>query len=196
MIVGDFQNAVLLRVQLEQINGEWQGTVWPFEKGFLSGVNRLSFGPDGKLYVGGCQRAWASASPQQYSLERVTFTGKIPFAVKDVHALPDGFELNFTEPVDTDSASKADNYDVSQFNYEYHQRYGSEEIDHDRKENSSTSITIKDVTVSADGKSVKLVLNGWRAGYVTMVRCLDVQNRRAEPLHHDTFYYTLNQIPK
>ena len=34
-----------------QVNGEWQGCVWPFAKGFYSGVNRLSFGPDGKLYM-------------------------------------------------------------------------------------------------------------------------------------------------
>ena len=36
MLVGDFQNAVLTRVQLEKVNGEWQGAVWPFLKGFQS----------------------------------------------------------------------------------------------------------------------------------------------------------------
>lgn len=195
MIVGDFQNAVLLRVMLEKVNGQWQGAVWPFGKSFLSGVNRLSFGPDGKLYVGGCQRAWASASPQQYSLERVAFTGKTPFEVREIHALPDGFQLEFTQPVDPATAGEADNYDVAQFTYEYHQRYGSEEMDHDGKPNSSTAIMIKKADVSPDRKSVKLVLEGWRPGYVTTVRCLDVQNAEGEPLLHDTFYYTLNQIP-
>jgi hypothetical protein len=196
MIVGDFQNAVLLRVMLEEVNGEWQGAVWPFAKNFLSGVNRLSFGPDGKLYVGGCQRAWASASPQSYSLERVSFTGKVPFEVEKVHALPDGFDLTFTEPVDVASANKPDSYDVSQFTYEYHKRYGSEEMDHDGKKNSSTAIAIKQVVVSPDKTKVRLVLAGLRPGYVTTIRCLDAQNSGGELLRNDTFYYTLNQIPK
>jgi hypothetical protein len=196
MIVGDFQNAVLLRVMLEKVNGEWQGAVWPFAKNFLSGVDRLSFGPDGKLYVGGCQRAWASASPQSYSLERVSFTGKVPFEVEKVHALPDGFDLTFTESVDFESANKPDNYDVSQFTYEYHKRYGSEEMDHDGKKNSSTAITIKQVVLSLDKRSVRLVLDGLRAGYVTTIRCLDAQNANGDLLRNDTFYYTLNQIPK
>src|SRR5262249_16349817 len=76
MLVGDFQNGVVLRVGLEKVNGEWQGAVWPFLKGFLGAVNRLSLGPDGKLYVGGCRRAWPTPAPQEYSLDRVSFTGR------------------------------------------------------------------------------------------------------------------------
>ena len=61
MLVGDFQNAVLTRVQLEKVNGEWQGAVWPFLKGFQSGVNRMVLGNDGRLYVGsGKVKAWAA----------------------------------------------------------------------------------------------------------------------------------------
>ena len=57
MLVGDFQNAVLTRVQLEKVNGEWQGAVWPFLKGFQSGVNRMVLGNDGQLYVGSGNKA-------------------------------------------------------------------------------------------------------------------------------------------
>lgn len=196
MIVGDFQNALLMRVMLEKVNGEWQGAVWPFLKGFFSGVNRLSFGPDGKLYVGGCQRAWSSTVPQPYSLDRVTFTGKNLFEIKEVRAQTNGFDLEFTEAVDPKFAGNLENYDVSQFNYLYYNRYGSPEMDHDGNENSSTTINVKAAMVSADGKKVKLVLEGWRAGFVTTVRCLDLQNANGDSLRNDTFYYTLNQIPK
>ncbi len=196
MMVGDFQNALLMRVMLEKVNGEWQGAVWPFSKGFFSGVNRLSFGPDGKLYVGGCQRAWSSTVPQPYSLDRVSFTGKNPFEIREVHALTNGFELEFTQVVDSNLAGNSDNYDVSQFTYLYHNRYGSPEMDHDGNENSSTTINLKAAVVSPDGKKVKLVLEGWRSGFVTTVRCLDLQNAEGDSLRNDTFYYTLNQIPK
>lgn len=196
LLVGDFQNALVTRVMLEKVDGEWQGAVWPFLKGFLSGVNRLAFGPDGNLYVGGCQRTWAAVAPQETALERVSFTGKAPFAVKEVHARPDGFELTFTQPVDAAAAADVEGYDVSQYTYKYHASYGSPEFDHDGKANSATTIKIVRVEISADHLKVRLVVEGWKAGYVTTVRAADVRSATGQRLWHDTFWYTLNRIPK
>ena len=195
MLVGDFQNGLVMRVALERVNGQWQGAVWPFVKGFLGAVNRLTMGPDGKLYVGGCKRAWSTAAPMEYSLERVSFTGKSPFEVKEVHAQPDGLELTFTQPVETTAATNVENYAVSQFGYRYWASYGSPEIDQEDKENSSTQIDVAQVRVSSDRLKVTLSLRGWRAGYVTAVRMVDVTSAAGESLWHDTFYYSLIRIP-
>lgn len=71
MLVGEFQNASLVRVALEMVNGRWQGAVFPFVKGFASGVNRIAFGPDGKLYAGGLRMGhWTSIAPRPWSLDR------------------------------------------------------------------------------------------------------------------------------
>jgi len=197
LLVGDFQNAIVMRVALEKVNGAWQGAVFPFAKGFGSGVNRLVFGPDKKLYVGGCKnKAWAAVAPKEYSLDRVSFTGKTPFEVKEVKALKDGFELTFTQPIDAATGALADSYDIVQFGYHYHQTYGSKELDHDGKENSSTGIKVLQAALSPDRTMVKLKVAGWQTGYVTMVRCLDVQDEAGKKLRHDTFWYTLNQLPK
>jgi glucose/arabinose dehydrogenase len=195
MIVGDFQNSVLMRVALEKVNGEWQGAVWPFAKGFLGAVNRLSMGPDGKLYVGGCKRTWSTGSPMEYSLERVVFTGRTPFEIQNAAATSDGFELIFTEAVERESALDPENYFVSQFTYKYHAAYGSPEIDHDGKENSATEIAVTGVTVSEDCRRVRLTLDGLRPGYVTQIRALDVESESGAELRHPVLYYTLNQIP-
>lgn len=197
MLVGDFQNAIVTRVQLEKVNGEWQGAVWPFLKGFQSGVNRLVMGPDGHLYVGGCKTvAWAANAPFSQGLERVKFSGKIPFEVKTVRAMPDGFELTFTKPVNPKAAGDAAGYDVWQYQYKYHAKYGSPEFDHDGKKDSFTVIDVKSATVSKDGQKVRLRLEGWKAGFVTAVRGLDARSTEGEKLWHDTFYYTLNRIPR
>jgi len=197
LMVGDFQNAIVMRVAIEKVNGEWQGAVFPFAKGFSSGVNRLEFGPDGKLYVGGCKnKAWAAVAPKEYSLDRVSFTGKTPFEVKEVHVLKDGFELSFTQPVDAATGALADSYDMVQFGFQYHQTYGSPEIDHDGNVNSSSGVKITKAVLSADRLKVKLTVSGWKTGFVTMVRCLDVVNEDGKKLRHDTFWYTLNQLPK
>ena len=198
LMVGDFQNAIVTRVQLEKVNGEYQGAVWPFLKQFQSGVNRLVYGPDGKLYVGGLQapRSWAAVAPLNASLERISFTGKLPFEVKEVHALRDGFELTFTQPVEAKIAANPDSYDVTQYGFKYHAKYGSPELDHDGKENAATVIKVAAASVSSDQLKVRLKLEGWKTGYVTMVRSLDVRNAAGEALVNDTFWYTLNQLPK
>lgn len=197
MLVGDFQNAVVMRVFLEKVDGEWQGAVWPFARGFYSGVNRLEMGSDGKLYAGGLKnRAWAASAPKDASLDRVSFTGKTPFEVKEVRAAADGFELIFTEPADRETAGNVENYFVSQYTYEYHQAYGSPEMDHEGNPNSATEIEVLQASVSDDGLRVRLVLNGSKAGFVSAVQLLDIESANGEPIWHDTFYYTLNQIPK
>jgi hypothetical protein len=197
LLVGDFQNAIVTRVQLEKVGGEWQGAVWPFLKGFQSGVNRLLMGPDGHLYVGGCKTvAWAANAPFSQGLERVKFSGKIPFEVKTVRAIPDGFELTFTKPVDPKATGDAAGYDVWQYKYLYQKKYGSPEFDHDGKKDSFTVIDVKSATVSKDRLKVRLRLDGWKAGYVTAVRGLDARSAEGEKLWNDTFYYTLNRIPR
>ena len=196
LLVGDFGSSSILRVALERVNGEWQGAVWPFARGFVSGVNRLAFGPDGKLYVGELRRGWASSGPQESALERLSFSGRAPFEVREVRVRPDGFELTFTEPFDPSSAADPQNWDVSQFNYKFHATYGSPEVNHEGKENSATPIHVDAAQVSGDHRRLRLKLSGWKEGYVTMVRSKTVKSAHGTALWHDTFYYTLNQIPK
>jgi glucose/arabinose dehydrogenase len=158
MLIGDFQNSIVMRAFLEKVNGKWQGAVFPFAKGFLSGVNRLSFGKDGKLYVGGGKRTWSTAAPKEYSLDRVSFTGKAPFEVSEVRALKDGFELRFTKAVDGDVANDAENYLVKQFGYKYHEEYGSPEFDHDGKM-GATEIKVASAEVLGETRTSDMTLS-------------------------------------
>jgi hypothetical protein len=168
--------------------------VFPFAKGFLSGVNRLSFGSDGKLYVGGGKRTWSTAAPKEYSLDRVSFTGEVPFEVSEVRALRDGFELRFTKALETGPARNVENYLVKQFTYRYHEDYGSPEFDHAGKV-GATEVVVESAEVSKDGKMVLLRVPGMKAGYVTSFQ-LAVNSVEDEDLRHDSFYYTLNEQPR
>jgi glucose/arabinose dehydrogenase len=194
MLIGDFQNSIVMRAFLEKVNGNWQGAVFPFAKGFLSGVNRLSMGADGKLYVGGGKRTWSTAAPKEYSLDRVSYTGKLPFEVSEVHALKDGFELRFTKALELEPARDAENYLVKQFGYKYHEDYGSPEFDHEGKV-GATELEVEHVEVAEDRKSVRLKISGLKTGFVTSFQ-LAVNSADDEDLQNDTFYYTLNQQPK
>lgn len=196
LVVADFQNATVLRVALEKVNGRWQGAVFPFLKNFGSGANRVLFDPQGRLYVGGVEnQAWPSAGPFEQALERVTFSGKTPFEIQHVRARPDGFELTFTQPVNREFARDPDSYFVSQFNYRHHQEYGSPEFDHVGQPGSATTIEISATEVSDDGRRVRLRLSGWKAGFVTRVVASALESGEGTFLRADEFYYTLNEIP-
>lgn len=196
VIMGDFQKGHLMRIQMEKVNGEWQGAVWPFLKGFMGAVNRMVFGPDGHLYVGGCKRTWSTPAPMEYALERVSYTGELPFEVHSVQVQKTGFKLTFTQPVSVARAEDPENYIVTQFNYKYHQPYGSPEFDHEGNPDASTEIKVTGVDVSSDQRSVTLTLEGLKTGYVTSVRAYGLANEKRERLRNDTFYYTLNHFPE
>lgn len=195
LLVGDFGTASLLRVGMEKVNGEWQGAVWPFMKGFLSGVNRVSYGPDGCIYAGSLRRGWSSAGPLEFALERIRFTGREPFEIEEVHATPGGFDLTFTEPAGP-GATNTNAWAARQYGYIYHGKYGSPEIDHTGKENSATALNVVSVSVSSNRKVAHLQIDGLKPGYVTAITANDVHSAAGSLLWHDTFYYTLNQIPK
>ena len=55
---------------------------------------------------------------------------------------------------------------------------------------------MESLTVSKDNLKVTLKLAGWKTGYITAVRALDIRDAKGGKLWNDTFYYTLNQIPK
>ena len=189
LLVADGEGG-LLRVSLEQVNGEWQGAAWPFVKNLGVAASRLAFNVDGQLYVGG-----AGAAGKGLGLARISAPGAADFEVKSVKALADGFELTFTQPVEAASAAKAAGYEVSQFSYQHDVGPGAEH-DFEGTMNKTSALQVSAASVSSDGLSARLTVPSLRAGFVTSVRAAGVRSAAAQPLHHDTFFYTLNQLPK
>ena len=180
----------LLRVSLEQVNGEWQGAAWPFVKNLGVAASRFAFNVDGQLYVGG-----AGAAGKGLGLARISAPGAADFEVKSVKALADGFELTFTQPVEAASAAKAAGYEVSQFSYQHDVGPGAEH-DFEGTMNKTSALQVSAASVSSNGLSARLTVPSLRAGFVTSVRAAGVRSAAAQPLRHDTFFYTLNQLPK
>lgn len=125
VFVGDQGQSILSRVDFEKVKSVYQGVVFPFREGFSSGVLRMVWGHDASMFVGMTSRGWSSTGKELFSLQRVVWTGKMPFGMKTIHAMPDEFEIEFTEPVDADLAADPTSYKVTGFNYQYHATYGS-----------------------------------------------------------------------
>ena len=186
--VGEFTDAKVGRVFLEKVDGEYQGAAFPFLSGFASGVVRLLFAPDGSLLVGMSSRGWSSLGTQAYGLQRVRWCGETPFAIQEMRAQPDGFELVFTTEVDPASAALPASYTVKSYTYLYSNAYGSAEID-------TLPLAVTSASVSADRRHVRLQVDGLRALYVHELRATGVRSTAGTALAQPDAYYTLNRIP-
>lgn len=188
MFVGDEGQAKIMRFFLEKVNGQYQGAVFPFKEGFESGILRMAWAMDNSLLVGMSDRGWHSSADKRYGLQRLVWTGKTPFEIKTIKAKPDGFELEFTLPVDPITATDLSSYKISGFDYEYHMEYGSDVYD-------KTDCKVKGIKLSEDGLTVRLIVDGLREGYMHEIKAEEVKSKSGNHLLHDFGYYSLNSIP-
>ena len=189
LYIGEQTKSELQRVCLEKVNGLYQGAVFHFLNGFEAGIVPVRQAPDGTVFVGGTNRGWASSGSKPFTFERVRWTGKTPFEIHTMSALKDGFELTFTEPVDSATAGKPESYAMDAWTYIYQGEYGSPEVDQ-----ATPKITAADV--SADGKKVRLKVDGLVQGHVHHLTAKGVTSKSGGKLWHPEAWYTLNEIPK
>ncbi len=188
IFIGDQGHSKIMRVYMEKVKGVYQGVAFPFREGFSSGILRMVWGSDDSMFVGMTSRGWASTGTEPYGLQRLVWTGKTPFEIKTIKVQADGFKLEFTKPVVKKLAQDASNYQITTFNYLYHETYGSPIID-------QQEAMVNDVEVAEDGLTVKLKVHGMRLGYIHEIKLPSLKSISGELLLHDTGYYTLNEIP-
>lgn len=190
ILVADQGMSMLSRVMLEEVDGTLQGAAIAFRSGFRSGVLRVAWATDGSLFAGETNRGWGSAGDANEGLERLEWNGRIPFEMKTVSARADGFEVEFTKPVDRESAEDLASYRVESFTYKYHPVYGSPLVDMESHE-------IKGVKVSADGLKARFIVEGLKQHYIHSVSLDGIRDKEdGGLLLHQTAYYTLTKIPQ
>lgn len=188
IFIGDFSLGVVMRATTEKVNGVWQGACYPFREGFDTGLLAVQFTPNGNLIAGGTNRGWPVRGPKAYSIQRLDWTGKVPFEIKEIKARPKGFRLTFTKPVDPAIAKDPNTYVLKTFTHIYRQGYGSPEVD-------QTEPTTTKATVSADGLTVDIQVEGLVQGHVHDFHLPNLKSADGQPLLHSSAYYTLNEIP-
>ena len=188
IFIGDFSLSVVMRATTEKVNGVWQGACYPFREGLATGLLACQFTPDGDLIVGGTNRGWPVRGPRPYAIQRLDWTGKVPFEIKEINARPDGFLVTFTEPVDQAVASNPDTYTVETYTHVYQRGYGSPEVDH-------TNPTVTSAKVIDQGRKVLLRVDGLQKGHVHDFDLGKMRSRQGKTLVHKKAYYTLNEIP-
>jgi hypothetical protein len=187
MFVADESKCIVVRVALEKVAGEWQGACLPFRSGFQGGNNRAAFAPDGSLFLGQTDRGWGSTGGKSFGLQRLAWTGEVPFEIETMKLTRDGFDVRFTRPVDRSAATTPANWSLSHYHYLYRQAYGSPQQD-------ITPVKVSAATVSADGRTVRLKLPELRAGKIYELHHANLRAADGTAPLHTAAYYTLNRV--
>ncbi len=150
----------------EKVNDQTQGgmVALPLPP-FPTGIMRGRFHPtDGQLYTCG-MFAWAGNQTAPGGFYRVRATGKpadLPVALK---ANTGAVEVTFTDVLDAKNAADIKNYEVKIWGLHRSAGYGSKHID-------EHALTVASAALLADGKTVRLVLDGLAPTW-----CMSIQYR-------------------
>jgi hypothetical protein len=126
--IGEFTMSMLLRVYLEEVEGVYQGACFRFFEGLQCGVLRLAWDKEGSLIIGESNRGWNSLGNRSYGMEKLAWTGEVPFEMQRINALHDGFRITFTKPIRENLSVTLDQIQIRSYTYHYHASYGSDEI--------------------------------------------------------------------
>lgn len=190
MLHGDVTHGGIKRDFLEKINGHYQGAVFRFTQGLEAGVNRLRWGPDSALYVGGVGMVggW-SWKEKQFGLQKMKYNGKTTFEMLAIRAKPRGFEIEFTEPLKRSHDLKPSDLFIQQWRYEGTAGYGGPKLDLEK-------LNITRMEFTEGGKRVYLEIDGLKKEHVVyFLLPQSLQSATGQPLWSGEAWYTLNNIP-
>lgn len=187
LFVGDYSLSVVMRATAERVNGVWQGACYPFREGLATGILDVEFTPGGSLLCGGTNRGWPVRGTRPFALQRLDFTGEVPFEIQRVTIAPEGFRVRFTRPADRASASDPGSYVLGTFTHRYHAGYGGPEVER-------TTPAVTSVELSEDGREAVLTLDELRRGHVHELDLGAVRAADGESLVHRHAYYTVNEV--
>jgi len=189
MLFAELTHGGVNRVFMEKVRGEYQGAVFQFTQGLESGMNRLVWGPDGSLYVGGLGAGgnwnWKNTTS---GLQRLRPNGKVTFEMKSMRARADGFIVEFTQPVPYSVAADPVNYVLQQYRYIPISTYGGPKSDVE-------TLTPTRVDVSQDRRKVFVKIPGLKEDRVVALRLKDFMNDAHVAPWATEGWYTLNLLP-
>ncbi len=185
MLIGDYTHSYVMRMMLEKVDGQLQGAAAPLleRTGMTGGMNRLAFSPDGSLWVGHTSHGWGGSA----GISHVTWTGKTPLDILEMHLTKSGFKLVFTKPLKEAEAILPSAYKLKRYRYEYGPAYGS-------PQRNIEDVPVMSATLAPDRKSVTLDLGELVAWRIYEMHLNGLRSDEGELPLNTMYFYTLNHL--
>jgi len=192
MIHGEVTHGGIKRVYVEEVEGQYQGAVFRFTQGLEGGVNRITWGPEGALYIGGIGNPgnWQHTGKKWFGLQKMKYNGNPTFEMLSINAKSNGIEITFTEPLKEGEGWDKKHYEIKQWFYLPTKKYGGPKLD-------ERQLNVKTATVSDDRTKVFLEVDGMKEDHVIYVHLKNYFiSANENSLWSTEAWYTMNRIPK
>ena len=103
LFVGDQTKSMVMRVVLEKVNGHYQ-RVHSVPQRLPMRHQPIGLRPRRQALRRRDERGWGSVGSRPQGLQRLDYTGVMPFEIHAVKLTHDGFDLTFTKPLAVESA--------------------------------------------------------------------------------------------
>ena len=190
-LIGDMVNRYLYRMNVDKVNQQVQGAVFPFAADFPVSMSRLVEMPDGSFVVGASslQESWGKVTESTSSIYRVSVEDRNAFEMKAIRAVMDGFDIEFTEQVNADLLERAGMIRMYQWPNSETRR------DRTRKRGSREELMVDSIEILEDGKTARVTVNGIKAGHIIYFNVdPSVRSKEDQKLWSNEAWYSLNVL--
>ena len=191
MFIGDIVHPRIMRVALEKVNGQYQGTCFSFyhAEGLKAGICRLAFSSEGELIIGRAGEGnWARGKPDS-GLQKIAYSGTTPFEIHRIELQNDGFLFHFTQPVNQVIKLDPKNFGVQSYHYPYGPNYGYPKTDIQK-------IVPTRVKQSFDRSTIRVMIQNLEESKIYQFNLPLIQDVDGRTLRNPVAYYTLNELVK
>ena len=189
MFIGDIVHPRIMRVALEKVNGQYQGTCFSFyhAEGLKAGICRLTFSSKGELIIGRAGEGnWARGKPDS-GLQKIAYSGTTPFEIHRIELQNDGFLFHFTQPVNQVIQLDPKNFGVQSYHYPYGPNYGYPKTDIQK-------IVPTRVEQSLDGSTIRVMIPNLEERKIYQFNLPELKDPDGKSLRNPVAYYTLNEL--
>ena len=186
MLIGEMNSPTLVRFIPDSVGDVSQGAAIPFlrTRALGAGNHRLTFTPDGSLWVAKTHLSWAGGE----GLVRVRLKEQAAdfLAIDRVKLTPKGFSIGFTQPIQSESLRDVE---ITRHTYTYHAKYGSPKVDKQKVSAAVTGFSAKDRSCLINFENTADL----KKGYLYTINFPGVLSVKGKPLLGSTVYYTLHE---
>lgn len=190
----EYNNRFLIRFSLQEVDGQLQGatylftrSTWDREEETFLGPMCGAVAPNGDIYIGSIHDSGWLGGMNVGDVVRLRPTGRFPNGIREIRAIPAGFEIEFLHPVDPAAAKNPDSYALSGYTRVWKGSYATED-------SGRYTPRIQTVDVSDDARTVRLHVDRLEPSYVYDVSVQSISADGGE-LFPNIGYYTMNRVP-
>ncbi len=192
LAIGDVTYGGVQRAYLEEVDGQLQGALYRMSQGLEAGINEMTIGPDGDLYLGGIgyDGNWNQPGKLRYGLQKLIANDTVTMDILTTEITETGYDLTYTKPLSEETRQDlASKYQVEQWRYNATAGYGGPKL-------GEETLNVHAATVSEDGRTVSLTIPGVKPGHVTYIRSpRPFTAEDGEQLWSTEVWYTANAVP-